>query len=81
MWCTIRNTQLKVPLNTRGRLPSRSQESIREDHQRFLDAGGDIRKAKDFNNAIGEPFFNPSRNVRASLSYIAQNVSPSEVLY
>jgi len=67
LWCTIRNTQLKVPLHTRGRLPSRSLESLRADHQRFLDAGGNLKKAKEFNNAIAEPFFSiPLQNVRGS---------------
>ena len=47
-WCKIRNTEVKVPIHTRGRLPSRSLESFRSDHQRFLDAGGNLKKAKEF---------------------------------
>ena len=36
LWCTIRGDQLKVPLSQRGRLPQRSLESLKHDHQRFM---------------------------------------------
>ena len=71
LWCTIRNVQLKVPLSKRGRSPLRSLESLR-DHQKFLDAGGDIKKAKEFNNVIGEAFF-PIPLEKVHVTYSLQN--------
>ena len=57
LWCTIRNTELRIPLHVRGRSPARTLNSIKEDNKRFVEAGNDLKKAKDFNNAISEPFF------------------------
>ena len=57
LWCTIRNTELRIPLHVHGRSPARSVESIQNDYQRFVDDGSQLRRAKEFNNAIGEPFF------------------------
>ena len=57
LWCTIHGDQLKVPLSQHGRLPQCSFESHEHDHQRFMDAGGDPRKVKEYNNVIGTPFF------------------------
>ena len=56
---------LKVPLSKWGDSLLHSLESLREDHQKFLDAGGDIHKAKEFDNVIGEVFFPISFNVQA----------------
>ena len=57
LWCTIRSTDLKAPLHVRGHSSPRSLESIREDNQRFVNAGNNLKRAKEFNNAIAEPFF------------------------
>ncbi len=46
-----------MPLSIRGRSPPRSFETLKEDHKRFLDAGGDIKKAKEYNNIIGTALF------------------------
>ena len=32
-------------------------DSIYDDHQKFVMSGGDIKKVKDFNNAVRRPFF------------------------
>ena len=56
LWCTITYGEMKVPLQQRGSFPPRSVEGLRQDHQRFIQEGkGNIRKAKLFNNSIGEP--------------------------
>lgn len=57
LWCTIRSSDLKTPLQVRGRSPARSLESLRSDHQKFVNAGSQLKQAKEFNNAIHEPFF------------------------
>ena len=57
LWCTVRSSDLRVPLRLRGRSPARSLESLKSDHQRFVEAGSNIKNAKEFNNAIREPFF------------------------
>ena len=48
---------LKLARVVRGCSPLRTLESLESDHQRFLEAGGDIKKAKEFNNVIGRAFF------------------------
>ena len=57
LWCTIKGSDLKVPLHERGRFPPRTLDSIKADNERFVQAGGNLRRAKMFNNAIGQPFF------------------------
>jgi hypothetical protein len=44
---------MKVPRAQRRRSPLRTLDSIRADHARFCAAGGDLSKAKLYNNAIG----------------------------
>ena len=56
LWCTIRGTELKVALSTRGHSPLCSLKTLRKDHQKFLDAGGNIKKGKEFNSVIGAVF-------------------------
>ena len=65
LWCLIPSSSLKVPLEVRGRFKERSLDSLKSDHSKFLsDGGGDIRKAKFFNNVIEEYFFDiPLENV------------------
>ena len=57
LWCLIKGEQLAIPQQQRGSVMLRTTESIVEDHHRFLADGGNIKKAKYFNNAIGLPIF------------------------
>ncbi len=57
LWCIIRSADLKVPLCVRGHSPLRSLQTLMEDHKKFVDAGADLKKAKEFNNVIGKAFF------------------------
>ena len=59
LWCTITSAKLAVPLAQRGRSPERTLDTLRSDHASLPEqGGGDLRKAKEYNNAIGEPLFN-----------------------
>ena len=58
LWCLITQADLKIPLEQRGRFPTRSVESLRNDYKSFTESGGDLKHAKLFNNSIGEPIFN-----------------------
>lgn len=60
LWCLITQSDLKIPLEKRGRFPERSVQSLREDNHRFTESGGNLKHAKLFNNCIGEPLFNIS---------------------
>ena len=56
--CHITAAQAKVePSKRQNPATSRSLKTLKEDLKRFTDAGGDQRKAKLFNNVIGECFF------------------------
>ena len=55
LWCEIAHSDLKTPLATRNRSKERTLATIKSDHQRFIASGGNIKNAKDYNNAIGEP--------------------------
>ena len=67
LWCTISKADLKVPLSIRGRSPARSLETLKEDHKKFMDAGGNIKTAKQYNNVIGTALFPiPLDRVRAA---------------
>lgn len=58
LWCEIIGDKLVVPRGERGRSSSRTLQRLRDDHQRFLvNGGGDIKKAKFYNNAITKYFF------------------------
>lgn len=57
IWCVIKSADMKIPLSSRGAATKRTVQGIKDDHQRFLEAGGDIKKAKEFNNCILEPLF------------------------
>ena len=60
LWCLITQSDLKTPLEKRGRFPVRSVQSLRDDYRRFTESGGNLKHAKLFNNCIGEPLFNIS---------------------
>ena len=48
---------MRIPLSSRGESTRRTVQGIIDDHERFVNAGGDIRKAKEYNNCIAKPFF------------------------
>ena len=54
LWCLIPASYLKVTLGAQGRYQAQNLESLKADHKRFLDAGGNVKRA---NNVIGEYFF------------------------
>ena len=74
LWCHIQYDQLKDPPLVRGPVHLRTVDTIRNDHQRFLSDGGNLKRAKFFNNAINLPFF-PSipleqvRNLKHTCKY------------
>ena len=39
-------------------LVDRTLDTIINDNKRFVSAGGNIKRVKEFNNALYEPFFN-----------------------
>ena len=50
---------MKQPRQERGTLQPRSLDSLEADYLRFQgDGKGDIRKAKEYKNVIGQVFFN-----------------------
>ena len=54
LWCLITSDELRNPQRA---AKSRKTASILQDHQKFKMSGGDLKKAKDFNNCIREHFF------------------------
>ena len=52
LWCHITSADLKKPLSVRGKCSERSLATLQQDHNNFMANGGDIAKAKLFNNAI-----------------------------
>ena len=57
LWCLIPSSKLIESPAKRGSFPMRSLESLKADHTRFLTEGrGNLRVAKQYNNAIGEVF-------------------------
>ena len=68
LWCTIPSSQLKVPLQQRGRFPARSLETLKSDYADFVSTGYDPKQAKECNNVIGEYIFDiPLENVQLIL--------------
>lgn len=57
LWCTITSGDLIKPLSVRKRSPERTLHTLQQDHQEFLQSGGDIRRAKYHNNVIGPSIF------------------------
>lgn len=58
MWCLITADSLKEPREKRGRYAERTLQGIQEDYKKFMANGGNIKKAKLFNNAMSTQFFN-----------------------
>ncbi|XP_031571701.1 uncharacterized protein LOC116305861 [Actinia tenebrosa] len=57
LWCLITQTEMQESLDERGKKPSRTIETLKEDNKWFIEAGSNIKKAKMFNNAIRPPLF------------------------
>ena len=57
LWCHIQQDQLKLVPSTVP-MVERSLETIIADNQRFMAAGGNVKRVKEFNSALHEPFFN-----------------------
>ena len=53
LWCLAKSDQLKNPPS----FTPRTTDTILSDHHRFVAAGANLKRAKEFNNAIDEPFF------------------------
>ncbi|KAL5517678.1 hypothetical protein EMCRGX_G003271 [Ephydatia muelleri] len=58
MFCTITSNEIQKPPSKRQKSPNRCVESIISWNQKFLQAGGDAKKVKNFMNCISKPFFN-----------------------
>jgi hypothetical protein len=52
LWCEISSDQLRTPLHTCGYSLPRTLDTLKRDHQQFLQSGGNIKHAKNFNNVI-----------------------------
>jgi len=48
---------MKLPRDERSPTIRRTLENLREQHHKFLDAGGDIKKAKNYFNVIHQAIF------------------------
>ena len=46
LWCLITKEDLQAPLEQRGPFPLRSVENIKQDHQKFIENGGNLKHAK-----------------------------------
>lgn len=58
LWCEITADKLSEPRKERGRYPARTLQWLQQDHQRFMEeGGGNLKKAKLFNNVISKHFF------------------------
>ena len=57
LWCTISCDQLKVPPSERDPTPKRTLSGLKSDYLHFMAAGGNIKKAKLFNNVIAAPLY------------------------
>ncbi|KAL5493971.1 hypothetical protein EMCRGX_G015225 [Ephydatia muelleri] len=57
-YCTINQDEMQLSMSMRaGCSQSRSLQSFHDNHQRFLDSGGNAKKVKEFYNCISKPFF------------------------
>ena len=69
IWCLVRSDQLKVPPSPCGPVQLRTTEWIVRDHERFADAGGNLRNAKAYNKCICQPFFHLTQVRTCSHTY------------
>ena len=57
-------TFIASPPSQQPPFPERTLEHIKQEHQRFMEAGGNLKDAKKFHNCIAEPLFDiPIDNV------------------
>ncbi len=54
IWCLVTSDQLRDPPQS---VPARSTQSICDDFKSFTAAGADLKKAKQHNNVVRQPFF------------------------
>lgn len=54
LWCLSTKPEFQLGAST---ISLRTTDSIYDDHEKFLMSGGDIKKVKNFNNAVRRPFF------------------------
>lgn len=58
LYCTIASDQMKVPPASRAKqVTTRTLESLKADHARFMGGGGNIKQAKFYNNVICPLYF------------------------
>lgn len=72
LWCVITYEKLQEPRDERGRYAARTLETIKADHQRFVADGSNLKKAKLFNNAITDHFFDIPVDHVCMLQYTAK---------
>ncbi|XP_057310202.1 uncharacterized protein LOC130648181 [Hydractinia symbiolongicarpus] len=60
LFCHITSQEMKIPRQERFSIAPRTLESLSNDLQRFNEAGGDIKRAKEFNKVICKRLFNVS---------------------
>lgn len=58
LYCDITYSQMQVSKMERQIFGTRTLESLKNDFQSFMLDGGNIKRAKLFNNVISEPLFN-----------------------
>ena len=56
LFCTATKAQIQLPPEERLCHP-RTLDQMKADLKSFRDSGGDLKKAKEFNNVIDEPIF------------------------
>lgn len=57
MKCLTKSEELKIPRELRGPSQDRTLLNIKGDYQRFVAAGANHDKAKEFNNVMAPHFF------------------------
>ena len=51
------SSDMKTPLSARGRSARQTVEGMVDDHKKFVkEAGGDLKRAKEYNNCISPAF-------------------------
>jgi hypothetical protein len=68
---------MRIPLSSRGDSTRRTVQGMVADNERFVKAGGDIRKAKEYNNCIAKPFF----DIPISQVLLLHNKSNTRITY
>lgn len=56
LWCAIQLAQLKVTSSDGSSIPRWTLASIAKNHTEFLASGGNLKKVKEYNNALHLPF-------------------------